>query len=99
MHLSDTEYDPYLQNVNNVGTINKNDRIWEVPVEEFEIMIDVNLKGIVNVLRHFISLMLPKSRRVTVNISSGYGKIWCCFGPCCDGKISSLPINFLQTIL
>ncbi|KAG4141914.1 hypothetical protein ERO13_D06G102600v2 [Gossypium hirsutum] len=74
MHLSDTEYDPYLQNVNNVGTINKNNRIWEVPVEEFDIVIDVNVKGIANVLCHFISLMLPKSRGDIVNMSSGWGR-------------------------
>ncbi|PPD93990.1 hypothetical protein GOBAR_DD08983 [Gossypium barbadense] len=70
MHLSDTEYDPYLQN----GTINKNNRIWEVPVEEFDIVIDVNVKGIANVLCHFISLMLPKSRGDIVNMSSGWGR-------------------------
>uniref|UniRef100_A0A0D2U5Z3 3-oxoacyl-[acyl-carrier-protein] reductase n=1 Tax=Gossypium raimondii TaxID=29730 RepID=A0A0D2U5Z3_GOSRA len=74
MHLSDTEYDPYLQNVNNVGTINKKNRIWEVPVEEYDIVIDVNVKGIANVLCHFISLMLPKSRGVIVNMSSGWGR-------------------------
>ncbi|KAG8491172.1 hypothetical protein CXB51_014415 [Gossypium anomalum] len=66
MHLSETEYDPYLQNVNNVGTINKNNRIWEVPVEEFEIVIDVNLKGIANALCHFISII--------INMSSGWGR-------------------------
>ncbi|MBA0597865.1 hypothetical protein Gorai_007650, partial [Gossypium raimondii] len=55
MHLSDTEYDPYLQN-------------------EYDIVIDVNVKGIANVLCHFISLMLPKSRGVIVNMSSGWGR-------------------------
>lgn len=60
--------------VNNAGTINKNNRIWEVPVEEFDTVIDTNVKGIANVLRHFIPLMLPKSRGIIVNMSSGWGR-------------------------
>ncbi|TYG64641.1 hypothetical protein ES288_D06G124200v1, partial [Gossypium darwinii] len=50
--------------VNNAGTINKNNRIWEVPVEECDTVIDTNVKGIANVLRHFIPLMLPKSQGI-----------------------------------
>ncbi|KAE8673413.1 NADPH-dependent pterin aldehyde reductase [Hibiscus syriacus] len=57
-----------------IGTINKNNRIWEVPVEEFDTVIDTNVKGIANVLRHFIPLMLPKSRGIIVNMSSGWGR-------------------------
>ncbi|KAF2320231.1 hypothetical protein GH714_026187 [Hevea brasiliensis] len=50
--------------VNNAGTINRNNKIWEVPVEEFDAVIDTNVKGIANVLRHFIPLMLPKSKEL-----------------------------------
>ncbi|XWS18030.1 hypothetical protein CRYUN_Cryun32bG0007200 [Craigia yunnanensis] len=60
--------------VNNAGTINKNNRIWEVPVEEFDAVIDTNVKGIANVLRHFIPLMIPKGRGIIVNMSSGWGR-------------------------
>ncbi|GAV63301.1 adh_short domain-containing protein [Cephalotus follicularis] len=60
--------------VNNAGTINKNNRIWEVPVEEFDIVIDTNVKGTVNVLRHFIPLMLPSKQGIIVNMSSGWGR-------------------------
>ncbi|XVE91028.1 hypothetical protein DITRI_Ditri20bG0123100 [Diplodiscus trichospermus] len=60
--------------VNNAGTINKNNRIWEVPVEEFDAVIDTNVKGIANVMRHFIPLMIPEGRGIIVNMSSGWGR-------------------------
>ncbi|XP_021887564.1 NADPH-dependent pterin aldehyde reductase isoform X1 [Carica papaya] len=60
--------------VNNAGTINKNNKLWEVPVEEFDTVIDTNVKGIANVLRHFIPLMLPNKQGIIVNMSSGWGR-------------------------
>ncbi|KAL5555077.1 hypothetical protein UlMin_037313 [Ulmus minor] len=60
--------------VNNAGTINSNNKIWEVPVDEFDAVIDTNVKGIANVLRHFIPLMLPKKQGIIVNMSSGWGR-------------------------
>ncbi|KAJ4717586.1 NAD(P)-binding Rossmann-fold superfamily protein [Melia azedarach] len=60
--------------VNNAGTINKNNKIWEVPPDEFDAVIDTNVKGIANVLRHFIPLMIPKRQGIIVNMSSGWGR-------------------------
>lgn len=60
--------------VNNAGTINQNNRIWEVPEEEFDTVIDTNVKGLANVLRHFIPLMLPNKKGIIVNMSSGWGR-------------------------
>ncbi|CAI9765286.1 unnamed protein product [Fraxinus pennsylvanica] len=60
--------------VNNAGTINRNNRIWEVPVDEFDAVIDTNIKGIANMLRHFIPLMIEKKQGIIVNISSGWGR-------------------------
>ncbi|KAD4179557.1 hypothetical protein E3N88_28148 [Mikania micrantha] len=60
--------------VNNAGTINKNNRLWEVPEEEFNAVIDTNLKGIANILRHFIPLMIEKKQGILVNMSSGWGR-------------------------
>lgn len=60
--------------VNNAGTINQNNRIWEVPKEEFDTVIDTNVKGLANVLRHFIPLMLPNKKGIIVNMSSGWGR-------------------------
>ncbi|KAK6159676.1 hypothetical protein DH2020_003057 [Rehmannia glutinosa] len=60
--------------VNNAGTINRNNRIWEVPVDEFDTVIDTNIKGTANVLRHFIPVMIEKKHGIIVNISSGWGR-------------------------
>ena len=43
--------------VNNAALINRNARLWEVPEEEFSRVVDVNIKGVVNVLRHFLPAM------------------------------------------
>lgn len=64
----------YYLAVNNAGTINKNNTIWEVTAEEFDTVIDTNVKGIANVLRHFIPLMIEKKHGIIVNMSSGWGR-------------------------
>jgi NAD(P)-dependent dehydrogenase (short-subunit alcohol dehydrogenase family) len=60
--------------VNNAGLINRNAPLWEVPEEEFSLVVDVNLKGTVNVLRHFLPAMIERGRGVIVNLSSGWGR-------------------------
>lgn len=60
--------------MNNAGTINKNNKIWEVTAEEFDSVIDTNVKGIANVLRHFLPPMIERKRGVIVNLSSGWGR-------------------------
>jgi NAD(P)-dependent dehydrogenase (short-subunit alcohol dehydrogenase family) len=60
--------------LNNAGVINKNARLWEVPEREFSQVIDVNLKGIANVIRHFVTEMVKRKRGVIVNFSSGWGR-------------------------
>lgn len=60
--------------INNAAVINRNARLWEVPAEEFDLVIDVNIKGVVNVIRHFAPAMVARRRGVIVNISSGWGR-------------------------
>ncbi len=60
--------------VNNAGTINRNARLWEVPAEEFSQVVDVNIKGVVNVIRHFLSAMVARGNGVVVNFSSWWGR-------------------------
>ncbi|KAJ6715562.1 hypothetical protein OIU85_027005 [Salix viminalis] len=60
--------------VNNAGTINQNKKIWEVSEEEFDSVIDTNVKGVANMLRHFIPLMIPNKQGIIVNMSSGWGR-------------------------
>ncbi len=60
--------------VNNAATINRNAPLWEVPAEEFSQVIDVNVKGVVNVIRHFLPAMIERGRGVVVNFSSWWGR-------------------------
>lgn len=60
--------------LNNAGVINKNARLWELSAREFGEVIDVNLKGPANVIRHFVPAMVKRKRGVVVNFSSGWGR-------------------------
>src|ERR1022692_4463884 len=60
--------------LNNAGVINRNARLWEIGAREFSQVIDVNVKGIANVIRHFVPEMVRRKRGVIVNFSSGWGR-------------------------
>ena len=60
--------------LNNAGVINRNARLWEISAEEFSRVMDVNVKGIVNVVRYFLPEMIKHQRGVIVNFSSGWGR-------------------------
>ena len=60
--------------LNNAAVINASAALWEVPVEEFDQVIDINIKGVANVMRHVLPPMLEKGGGVVVNFSSGWGR-------------------------
>jgi NAD(P)-dependent dehydrogenase (short-subunit alcohol dehydrogenase family) len=60
--------------INNAGVINKNAPLWQVPAEEFDYMMDVNLKGVANVIRHFVPAMTARKSGIIVNFSSAWGR-------------------------
>lgn len=60
--------------INNAGLINRNAPLWQVPPDEFGAVIDVNIKGVYYVLRHFLPGMVARGAGVIVNISSGWGR-------------------------
>lgn len=60
--------------VNNAALINKPARLWEVPVHEFSWIVDVNIKGVASVIRHFVPAMVRRGKGVVVNFSSGWGR-------------------------
>lgn len=60
--------------LNNAGVINANAPLWEVPEEEFGLVVDVNLKGTFHVIRHFLPAMVERGSGVVVNFSSGWGR-------------------------
>ncbi len=73
-HTLVAEYGPPDLLINNAGVINRNAPLWEVPVAEFDQVIDVNIKGTANVIRHFLPAMLARGAGVIVNFSSGWGR-------------------------
>lgn len=60
--------------INNAAIINGNAPLWHIPATEFGRVIDVNIKGTVNVIRWFVPAMLKCGRGVIVNVSSGWGR-------------------------
>lgn len=60
--------------LNNAGVINANAPLWQVPEEEFGLVVDVNLKGTYHMIRHFLPAMLARGSGVVVNFSSGWGR-------------------------
>ena len=60
--------------INNAGVINKNSPLWQVPAEEFDRLFDVNVKGVANVIRHFVPAMIAKKSGLVINFSSGWGR-------------------------
>lgn len=60
--------------LNNAALINRNAPLWEVGAQEFSDVVDVNIKGVVNVIRHFVPVMVARGSGVIVNFSSGWGR-------------------------
>ncbi len=60
--------------VNNAALMNRPAPLWEVPAHEVSWLIDVNIKGVINVIRHFVPAMVRRGRGVIVNFSSGWGR-------------------------
>lgn len=60
--------------LNNAALINKQAPLWEVPQKEFDALVDVNIKGVANVIRHFVPAMVAKKHGVICNFSSGWGR-------------------------
>jgi NAD(P)-dependent dehydrogenase (short-subunit alcohol dehydrogenase family) len=60
--------------LNNAASINANANLWDVPAEEFDSVIDINIKGVANVIRHFVPAMIERGSGIIVNFSSGWGR-------------------------
>uniref|UniRef100_A0A9I9EJA4 NADPH-dependent pterin aldehyde reductase-like n=1 Tax=Cucumis melo TaxID=3656 RepID=A0A9I9EJA4_CUCME len=59
----------------NKSVINENVKMWEGCVEEFDNVIDTNIKGTANVIRNFIPHMISNNKKgIIVNMSSIYGR-------------------------
>jgi NAD(P)-dependent dehydrogenase (short-subunit alcohol dehydrogenase family) len=60
--------------INNAALMNDPAPLWEVPAEQFDALIDVNVKGVANVIRAFVPAMVARGAGVIVNLSSGWGR-------------------------
>ena len=60
--------------INNAALINRSAPLWELTPEEFNPVIDVNIKGVFNIIRAFLPSMISRNKGVVVNFSSGWGR-------------------------
>ncbi|MEX2045442.1 MAG: SDR family oxidoreductase [Opitutus sp.] len=60
--------------INNAAIMNRLSPVWEQNDREFTKLVDVNIRGTQNVLRHFVPSMVAKQNGVIVNFSSGWGR-------------------------
>ena len=73
--------------INNAALMNDPAPLWEVPPEEFDQLMAVNVTGTLNVIRAFVPAMIAAGRGVIANISSGWGRSTdALVGPYCTSK-------------
>jgi NAD(P)-dependent dehydrogenase (short-subunit alcohol dehydrogenase family) len=60
--------------LNNAALINRSAPLWEISAQEFSDVIDVNINGVANVIRHFAPAMIRQGSGVIANFSSGWGR-------------------------
>jgi NAD(P)-dependent dehydrogenase (short-subunit alcohol dehydrogenase family) len=66
--------EPFDLVLNNAAVMNGTAPLWEVGADEFQNLLDVNIAGPANVVRHFVPAMIRRGRGVIVNFSSGWGR-------------------------
>lgn len=60
--------------INNAAVMNRLAPLWEQDDREFTKLVDTNIRGVANVIRHFVPAMVAAGRGVIVNLSSGWGR-------------------------
>ena len=60
--------------INNAAIINENAPLWEISAADFDSLIQVNISGVANMIRHSVPLMIEAQKGVVVNLSSGWGR-------------------------
>lgn len=58
----------------NAAVMNTPAPLWEVPAQEFNRLIDINVKGVATVIRHFAPHMIARGSGVIATLSSGWGR-------------------------
>ena len=60
--------------INNAAIMNRLAPLWEQDDREFSKLVDANIRGVANVIRHFVPAMVAAKKGVIVNLSSGWGR-------------------------
>ncbi|MFO0812749.1 MAG: SDR family NAD(P)-dependent oxidoreductase [Gemmatales bacterium] len=60
--------------INNAAVMNRMAPLWEIGADEFDTLMQVNVSGVANVLRHFVPAMVKRGSGIIVNLSSGWGR-------------------------
>lgn len=60
--------------INNAAVINTPAPLWEHDDLAFTKVVNVNVRGVANVIRHFVPAMVARKKGVIVNLSSGWGR-------------------------
>lgn len=87
--------------VNNAALMNTPAPLWEVPADEFDRLIAVNVCGVANVIRAFVPAMVARGSGVIVNLSSGWGRSTSAeVAPYCASKyaIEGLTLSLAQEL-
>ncbi|MDE0960010.1 MAG: SDR family NAD(P)-dependent oxidoreductase [Planctomycetota bacterium] len=58
----------------NAGLLNQRQPLWEISSEQFDQVIDVNIKGVANTARAFLPSMIDQQSGTFVALSSGWGR-------------------------
>lgn len=61
--------------INNAAMINDSNPVWQVPTDEFSRMVDINIKGVFQVLKAIAPAMVERGEGVIINLSSGWGRM------------------------
>ncbi len=60
--------------INNAALMNHVAPLWQIPAAEFNSLMQVNIIGVANCIRHFVPSMVDRKSGVIVNFSSAWGR-------------------------
>ncbi|MDJ1183755.1 SDR family oxidoreductase [Roseofilum casamattae] len=69
-----SNYKPPDLLINSAAVPHQRIPLWEISTEEFDRVIDVNVKGVANTIRSFVPAMVAQQQGTIVNFSAGWGR-------------------------
>jgi NAD(P)-dependent dehydrogenase (short-subunit alcohol dehydrogenase family) len=60
--------------INNAAIMTNPAPLWTISDDDFSRIVDINIKGTANLIRHFVPAMVARGSGVIVNFSSGWGR-------------------------